>query len=374
MTQRFPSWSSALVLSAACASQSGASSQDGKEGGAAESGDDGGPADGGAGSSSEIGSFGEVGSDANAGGAACDDDPIKPPLLDPSNGTLAPAYAKYYTAYDLGPPPPPAGQGPAYFDPLGGCIVDPANPNRLYFVARSEENASSIWSVGLQRDKCGHIRSFVGPSQHVVDVPNADANFVLRAGGGFFLSLYPTAQVAELDSAMNLLTIHDLQPLGVAAGGSSPGGLALVPSGYAHAGELRAVSFPDGEWFSIDIAKGSPAYTFKSATDITTLANGPGGIAYVPAGSPGFPNPSVIVTEWIRPGLPFTPGQHVATYEIDGDQDPIPSTRADFFPMFYGPWGAYFEPVTGDFFFLQWYVPPADHIVEVRGFVPPPPQ
>jgi hypothetical protein len=47
-------------------------------------------------------------------------------------------------------------------------------------------------------------------------------------------------------------------------------------------------------------------------------------------------------------------------------------TRREFFSKFPRPWGAYFEPVTGDYMFLSWGTN-ADRVYIVQGFVPPPP-
>ena len=64
----------------------------------------------------------------------------------------------------------------------------------------------------------------------------------------------------------------------------------------------------------------------------------------------------------------------VATYEVDDNGDPIVGSRKDFFTSFPRPWGAYFEPVTGDYIFLTWGGPnPPDRVFIVQGFAPPPP-
>ncbi|MEW5849065.1 MAG: hypothetical protein AB2A00_09630 [Myxococcota bacterium] len=57
-------------------------------------------------------------------------------------------------------------------------------------------------------------------------------------------------------------------------------------------------------------------------------------------GANGFPVQSIMVAEW-------SVGK-VAAYEVDNEGDPIPDTHHDFFTTFPKPWGAYFEPETGD--------------------------
>jgi hypothetical protein len=326
--------------------------------------------------------------DASVADASVCDDPIKPPALAASFGTLSPTYDKYYDAFDLGPLPLPIGESdPLFFDPVGGCVVDPTDVNRLYFVGKSEGPLGAIYTVGLKRDACGHILSFVGPSKRVVGVPFADANFVELPGASFFLTLYPIGGIAELDPAMALLKTHDLKPLGLDApvnpagidllAGESPGGLARVPPGLPRAGELRALAYPSGNWFVLDAKKTGATHDFTKLTKKVTLDNGAGPFAYVPAGSPGFPTASVVLTEWYQgrfyPSIPINKEtQRVVAYEIDAESNPIKSTRKEFFTLFDKPWGAYFEPVTGDFLFLSWLRSP-DHIVAVRGFAKPPP-
>ena len=97
----------------------------------------------------------------------------------------------------------------------------------------------------------------------------------------------------------------------------------------------------------------------------TTIHNGPGGFAYVPKGSPGFPKQSLIMAEWSA--------SKVATYEADGQGDPLPSTREEFFTAFPKPWGAYFDPISGDYLFLTWGGSPPDRVYVVEGFALPPP-
>jgi hypothetical protein len=89
----------------------------------------------------------------------------------------------------------------------------------------------------------------------------------------------------------------------------------------------------------------------------------------VPPGSPGFPTQTLIVAEWT-----FDPAMdRVAVYDVDtATGDPIVTTRREFFSRFPRPWGAYFEPVTGDYLFLSWGAG-EDHVYIVQGFVPPPP-
>jgi hypothetical protein len=124
-----------------------------------------------------------------------------------------------------------------------------------------------------------------------------------------------------------------------------------------------------GRWYHLEVAPDGPLLGVTGLGPPGVLANEPGGFAYVPAGSPGFERQSLIVAEWRR----FDPSQdRVAVYEVDDQGDPLQGTRREFFRRFPRPWGAYFEPVTGDYLFLSWGTFD-DHVYVVQGFVPPPP-
>lgn len=95
------------------------------------------------------------------------------------------------------------------------------------------------------------------------------------------------------------------------------------------------------------------------------MPNGPGGFAYIPVGSPLFPEQRILMTEWTAEP------QAVSSYAVDAAGDPIPASRKPFFTSFVQPWGSYFDPGTGDYILLQWNSQP-DHVYIVKGFVPPP--
>ena len=56
----------------------------------------------------------------------------------------------------------------------------------------------------------------------------------------------------------------------------------------------------------------------------------------------------------------------------DQQPHPLERTRKDFFTAFPRPWGAYFEPLTGDYLFLTWG-DAMDRVFIIQGFMPPPP-
>jgi hypothetical protein len=147
-----------------------------------------------------------------------------------------------------------------------------------------------------------------------------------------------------------------------------PGGLGFVPPGVAAHGELRLVTWPAGRWYHVTSADDAGLLDVSAVTPATTIANNPGGFAYVPAGSPGFDRQAIIVAEW---RVDDQSQDRVAVYDADDQGDPIASTRREFFVRFPRPWGAYFEPVSGDYLFLSWGTG-SDHVYAVEGFAPPP--
>ncbi len=280
-------------------------------------------------------------------GGGCKDIPAD---AGPSAVTLSMSaeYSPFYTAYDLGPVP---GMPPGH---LGGCILKEGDSNTLLFAGDSESGTGGIYSIKLKRGACGHIVGWDGTATKVADTPFVDANLLYLP--------WPANKLGILSKGATTPSREiDLSALGV---DSSIGGVGFVPKGYAAEGQLRGVTWAAGNWFRLDLKPDTTLWTVKSATKITTLPNGPGGFAYVPAGSPGFPKNRIIMSEWST--------DSVATYEVDGQGDPSAASRKAFFDKFTKPWGAYFDPVTGDFLFLTWG-PAPDRVFVVQGFSKPPP-
>jgi hypothetical protein len=70
--------------------------------------------------------------------------------------------------------------------------------------------------------------------------------------------------------------------------------------------------------------------------------------------------PSIVMAEW---------STSVCFFEVDPQGDPLVATRRPFLTGLTNAWGAYFEPVTGDFMFPSWG---NDRVVIVQGFQAPP--
>ena len=346
------------LLALSVAACSAAASSPGAGGSA---GGNGGPAGaGGAGASGgEAGNGGGAGALLDAGVEAsapgCADTPATPAG---SEATLAAAYAPLYRVFDLGVVPGIPGTGH-----LGGCVLDASDPNRLLVAGDSETDLGALYAIQLVRGPCGHIVGFSGSAQRVATTPNVDANLLWGPGSVLLYSQWPVDHLGQLLAGGSAPASDvDLYPLGVTRGSVS--GLGFVPPPLGAAGQLRTLTWSDGAWYHLTLSGSAPPWTVSSPLDVTTLPNGPGGFAYVPAGSPGFAAQSLIVAEWSV--------DSVATYAVDDAGDPVVATRHDFFTAFPRPWGAYFEPKTGDFLFLTWSEPP-DRVFVVQGFVEPPP-
>jgi len=270
--------------------------------------------------------------------------------------TMATEYAPFYTAYDLGPVP---GMPPGH---LGGCVLSQSDTSTLLFAGNSEGSDGGVYSIKLKRGICGHIVGFDGSAKKIADTPYVDANLLWLPSKLLMYSEWPANKIGFLPAGASAPSKEiDLSTIGV---DSSIGGVGFVPKGYAAEGRMRGVTWGAGNWFHLDLKPEGTSWAIPSASKIVTLPNGPGGFAYVPAGSPGFAKNRIILSEWSA--------DSVATYEVDGQGDPNPATRKSFFDKFTKPWGAYFDPVTGDFLFLTWG-PAPDRVFVVQGFTKPPP-
>lgn len=277
---------------------------------------------------------------------------------------LAPEFRDLYSVYALG-------SVPGVPSPLGGIVVSAGDPNTLLVAGASERFDGALYEIAVDRDACGHILGFVGTATQVASTPYVDANLVYGPGSLLVYTEWPQFHLSQLALGATMPSSRtDLLALGIAPSpDQGPGGIGFVPPGHgAASGTLRLVTWPDGHWYQVGATLTGGLYTIDSLTEAVALPNNPGGFAYVPAGSPGFAAQSLIVAEWVRGDRTL---DRVAVYETDVAGDPMPATRREFFSRFPRPWGAYFEPVTGDYLFLTWG-DGDDRVYIVQGFVPPP--
>lgn len=296
-------------------------------------------------------------SDAGSGGAGCvgdDPPPVDGGAVPP---VLAAEFAASYRVFDLGPVPGVPGR-------LGGCVIAQGSADTLLIAGDSESPSGAIYGVAVKRNQCGHIVGFAGQAIQVATAPYVDANLVYGANGVLLFTQWNINKISQIPAGAAAPAVTtDMTALGVPV---SVSGLGFVPPGLPAAGQLRAVTWSGGDWFHLDLAANGQLYTLSNPVKTVTLAGGPGGFAYVPEGSPGFPKQSLIEAEWSV--------NTVGVYEADAQGDPVVATRRDFFTSFDRPWGAYFEPQTGDYLFLTWGAAAGpDRVFVVQGFTQPPP-
>ena len=177
-----------------------------------------------------------------------------------------------------------------------------------------------------------------------------------------FLARWPVNQLGQTKPGSTVTDkLIDVAPLGVA---SSLVSLGFVPPGMPGAGRLKLASYSGGQWYDAGVAPdGSGTYNLVGVTAVpgSTLSGGIVGFVYVNAGSRQFSGPSMLVSEYSA--------DNVAAYSVDGNGNPIPSTRRTFLTGLDGADGAFIDPITGDFLFSTFGG--GDRVVVIRGFASP---
>jgi hypothetical protein len=275
--------------------------------------------------------------------------------IEPALGqTMDPFYAGSYTPTSLGSVP----GVPANY---GGLVVKYDDPNTLLIGGNANTTSGKLYSVGLLRDANNHIVGFAGDASLYADAANNDGGVVYGPEDVLFIARYPSNEIGQTKPGSAITDkVVSLGPLGVSG---SVGGLAFVPPGYGGAGQLKAASYSTGSWCSLPVSPdGTGTYDISAGTLDATISGGPEGIFYVPLGSPLFPNPSVLVSEYAT--------GRVAAYDLDPNGNPIVATRRDFITGLSGAEGAAIDPLTGDFLFSTYGG--GNQVVVVSGFVPEP--
>lgn len=263
-----------------------------------------------------------------------------------------PYYECAYRFVDLGSP----SGVPA---PLGGLVISADDPDTLLIGGSANRADGAIYSVPLIRDTEDRIVGFGAVSEMIAEAPNIDGGLFYGPGGVLLFSRYNMNHLGQLKPGS---TVPDksvaLSPLGFS---SSVGAMTIVPSGFQGAGRLKVFPFNSSRWHDATLAADG-AGTFDVSAPLTDimLTGGPEGIVYVEAGASLFPAESVLVSE-------YSSGR-IASYEVDGNGDPIASTRRDFITGLTGAEGGARDPVTGDFLFSTFGG--GDRVLVVRGFDP----
>ncbi|MCA8960158.1 MAG: hypothetical protein KDC38_06575 [Planctomycetes bacterium] len=282
--------------------------------------------------------------------------PVLTLLLTPTGSaqiTVQPPFDADYTVTDLGSVP---GLPPLY----GGLIVRNGDNGTLLIGGHANTAAGQIHQVGLVRDPANHIIGFDGEATFYSEGAYNDGGIAYAPGNVLLLARWPVNELGQTKPGSSVTDkIIDLTPFGIT---SSPGGLNFVPAGFPGAGQLKFVSWPGGQWFTVSIEPDDfGTYDITGAVSETQIIGGPEGFIYVPAGSPQFTDyQNMLVSE-------YSAGR-IAAYDLDAQGNPIPGSRVDFITGLTGAEGAMIDPLTGDYLFSTFGG--GDRVVVVRGFAP----
>lgn len=268
---------------------------------------------------------------------------------------IEPPYSTDYSLTDLGSVP---GLPPLY----GGLTFLYSDPDILLIGGDANTASGAIYSIGVVRDGTNRITGFTGSASLYCEGAYNDGGVSYGPNNVLFLARYPVNEIGQVEAGSSVTDkIVDLDPLGVTP---SPGSLTFVPAGYPGAGSLKIASWSGGDWYELTFAPdGSGTFDITAASYRTTITGGPEGFIYVPLGSPSFPLPSILVSE-------YSAGS-VAAYEVNGSGDPIVATRQTVISGLSGAEGATIDPLTGDFLFSTFGG--GDRVLLVRGFAQPSP-
>jgi len=244
----------------------------------------------------------------------------------------------------------------------GGLTIRPDQPNTLYIGGYANEGQGALYSVALVRDAVtNHITGFGGAAVLYVAAPNIDGGVFFAPNGTLLFTRFSMNHLGQVLPDNSYVTTS-LTELGIS---SSVGSIVLVPAGYPGAGNLILASYNYDILYHIPYTiDGAGQYILsnKSAEiSVDGTANGPEGIAYIPAGSLAFPSLSMAVSS-------YSEGK-VVVFEVGNDGLPDISAARDMVTGLTGAEGALIDPVTGDFLFSTFGG--GDKIIRISGFEKP---
>lgn len=265
---------------------------------------------------------------------------------------IAPEFAADYTLFDLGGPEGVPG-------PLGGLTLLAGDANTLLIGGDANNGDGAIYSIGLIRDMDGHITGFDGPATLYSTAPFIDGGLAYGPDGVLLYTAFPTNELGQIKPGSSTPDkVLNLTDLGINA---SVGTLGFVPPGFPGAGDLHIASYSTSDYYSATLTPdGMGTFDLTDVVLETTVTGGPEGLLWVPAGSPVFTGPSMLICEW---GVGM-----VSAYDLDANGIPDLSTRRDFITGLSGAEGAFLDPLTGDFLFSTFGG--GDRVLVVRGFAP----
>jgi hypothetical protein len=267
-------------------------------------------------------------------------------------------YDAAYTYADLGSVP---GLPPLY----GGLTFKYDDPNTLLIGGNANDAPGALYAISVVRDAQNHVTGFSGTASFFCDAAFNDGGVIYGPDNVLFLARWPSNELGFTKVGSTITDkIVDLTPFGVGLPSSSQSSaLNFVPAGFPGAGQLKLVSWPGGEWYTVAFSPdGLGTFDVNSVTPGPTLPGGPEGFIYVPDGSPVFKSGTNLLLSEFSDG-------NVVTYKVDANGDPIVATRALFISGLEGAEGALIDPLTGDFLFSTFGG--GDRVIVVQGFSAP---
>jgi hypothetical protein len=244
----------------------------------------------------------------------------------------------------------------------GGLTIKQDDPYTLLIGGAANTTQGKLYAVEITRDADCHITGWSGaPISAYAEAEYNDGGVTYGPDGVLFLARWPVNQLGQQKPG-SLVTdkIIDLGPLGVVP---SPGGLNVVPKGFGGEGQLKAVSWAGGQWYTLNLSPdGDGTFNVTGAVLKTTIVGGPEGFVHISAENPGFPVNGMLVSEYSA--------NKIAAYDVNADGDPVGATRRDFITGLSGAEGAFLDPESGDFLFTTFGG--GNRLIAVRGFLPNP--
>jgi MYXO-CTERM domain-containing protein len=218
----------------------------------------------------------------------------------------------------------------------------------------NNSDPGSIYQISVTRGAGGHIDGFSGSATLFAATTGIDGGLTRAPGDVVLYTTYSDNNLGQIKLAGGSVVNNlDFVP-------PSVGSLAIVPSGFAGAGQLKLTSFTDSSWYSANLALNASGFY-----DVTTTGNSgisvetnPEGIAYVAAGNPGFSQNSILLA-LVGGGSPG-----IYAYGMDSNGDPIAGSGTQFMAK-NDLGGLTVDPLTGD---LLMVTIGAHTITEIQGF------
>jgi hypothetical protein len=244
----------------------------------------------------------------------------------------------------------------------GGLFIRPEEPNVLYIGGAANSSGAVVYQVPLMRDPVtNRITGYAGEATFFVNAPNIDGGLLFASNGTLLFSRYSMNNLGQI-LPDNTYVSTPLTPLGI---NSSVGSIGIVPETHPGAGNFIVASYNASRLYNVPYTiDPSGEFLLSDQTHevlVSGTATGPEGIAYIPIGSAGFPQPSMVISA-------YSLGRAVV-FEVDENGLPDVATARDMVTGLSGAEGAAIDPVTGDFLFSTFGG--GNRVLQVSGFALP---